>query len=246
MNDATNSLDGEPAFLDLGERLRQRGLLDAALSVAQAGVARYPMLAEAHDLVGRVFADQGDDDGARSAWLAALECRPESLGALKGLAFLAFRRRDFVEAERRLEAAARVAPRDPAILGALDRVRVSRPAAGPEPVDLDDPASGVLLCDAEGLRLAGGLGAGREAAAEAAAAETASMMREADRAARLLDLGPWRHVLIEGDVVRAAVLPVAPIGGLVMQRPLAAPAGRLLASAARARDAARSWLEQHG
>jgi predicted regulator of Ras-like GTPase activity (Roadblock/LC7/MglB family) len=239
--------DSGHAFLELGERLRQRGQLDAALSVALAGTARHPALADAHDLVGRIRADQVDDDGARSAWAAALECNPDHLGALKGLAFLAFRRHDLLEAERRLEAATAVAPRDASLLAALDRVRATRPVRPDDPVQFDDPTAGLLLLDNQGLRLAGGIGPGHDdARADAAAAVGAGAAREAARTARLLDLGQWRHVLMEGDATRTALLPIDPHGALVVHRPVAAPAGRILALAGRAASAARVWLERHG
>lgn len=235
------------AFLELGERLRQRGQLDAALSVALAGATRHPTLAEAHDLVGRVRADQGDDDGARSAWMAALECDPASVGAHKGLAFLAFRRHDLAEAERRLEMATAVAPADASLLAALDRVRATRPVRTDDPVQFDDPAAGLLLLDGQGLRLAGGIGPGHtDDAADAAAAVAAGAVREAARTARLLDLGGWRHLLIEGETSRSALLPIESQGALLVHRPIAAPAGRVLALAGRAASAARVWLEQHG
>lgn len=234
-------------FLDLGERLRQRGQLDAALSVALAGAARHPALAEAHDLVGRVRADLGDDDGARSAWLAALECEPACVGAHKGLAFLAFRRHDLGEAERRLEMATAVAPTDATLLAALDRVRATRPVRTDDAVQFDDPSAGLLLLDGQGLRLAGGIGPGRDDdAADAAAAVAAGAAREAGRTARLLDLGEWRHLLIEGTTSRSAVVPIESLGALVVHRPIAAPAGRILALAGRAAVAARVWLGQHG
>lgn len=235
------------AFLDLGERLRQRGQLEAAISVARAGVARFSGLAAAHDLVGRISADQGDDDGARSAWMATLECAPGHLGALKGLAFLAFRQRDFSEAERRLEAAAVVAPRDTAILTALDRVRSVRPAMREEAVHFDDPTAGLLLLDHQGLRLAGGVGAGDDGRiGDAVAAEASSAVREAERTARMLGLGAWRHLLIEGAGARTALLPVGEQGVLLVRRPPTAPAGRMLAFAGRAVLAATAWLERHG
>jgi predicted regulator of Ras-like GTPase activity (Roadblock/LC7/MglB family) len=234
-------------FLELGERLRQRGQFDAALSVALAGTARHPTRADAHDLVGRVRADLGDDDGAHSAWLAALECDPSCVGAHKGLAFLAFRRHDLGEAERRLEIAAAVAPTDASLLAALDRVRATRPVRTDDAVQFEDPAAGLLLLDGQGLRLAGGIGPGRDdAAADAAAAVGAGVAREAVRKARLLDLGPWRHLLIEGATSRSAVVPVESLGTLVVHRPIAAPAGRVLALAGRAASAARVWLEHHG
>lgn len=238
----TDQADTPPSFLALGERLRQRGLLDAALAVAESGVGRFPRLAEAHDLVGRVRADLGDDDGARSAWVAALECQPDHPGALKGLAFLAFRRRDHAEAERRLEAAVRTAPRDPALLRALDRVRSARPVVLEAALDVNDPESRLLLAGIDGLRLGGSLGPGHdEATAEAAAALAAGVAREAERTARLLELGAWRHVLIEGDTGRSVATPIAE-GVLILSRPNTTPVGRLLATATRARDVARDWL----
>ncbi len=232
-----------PSFLDLGERLRQRGQLEAALSVAQAGATRYPTFAAVHDLIGRILADQGDDEGARSAWLATLECDATHPGALKGLAFLAFRRRDFGDAERYLEAAAAASPRDTSILTALDRVRSMRPTNAPEAINIEDPVAGLLLLDNQGLRLAGGLGTGQdEQMADAAAATAAGAAREAERAARLLGLGAWQHLMIEGDSMRTALLPVAPQAMLLLRRPPTAPVGRLLAFASRAVQAARTWL----
>lgn len=231
------------AFLDLGERLRQRGQFEAALSVAEAGVARYPSLAAAHDLVGRVRVDMGDDEAARSAWVATIECDPGHLGALKGLAFLAFRRKDFLEAERRLESASAASPRDPSILAALDRLRSSLPVVPVDDLQFDDPSSGLLLIDGQGLRLAGGTGSNDDGRiADAVSAEADSAIREVERTARLLGLGVWEHLLVEGVSSRVAVLPVGEQGTLLVHRPITAPAGRMLALAGRAVEAAKEWL----
>jgi hypothetical protein len=54
----TARLADEPAslaFLELGEALRRRGQLDAAYKVARGGLSRYPALADAHDLLGRIL-----------------------------------------------------------------------------------------------------------------------------------------------------------------------------------------------
>lgn len=233
------------AFLDLGERLRLRGQLDAALSVAQAGAGRFPQSAPAHDLIGRIRVDQGDDDGARSAWIAALECDASWLGALKGLAFLAFRRRDYAEAEYRLEAAAQQAPHDTTILAALDRVRSSRPALADDVLHFGDPAADLLLFDAQGLHLAGQVrDPERGDRSELVAAQAIGALHEAERAARLLDLGPVHHLLIEGGAERVVVAPVDQRGGVLLRRPLQAPAGRVVAMAERAVAAARAWLDR--
>lgn len=235
------------AFLDLGERLRQRGQLDAAVSVAEAGVARHPALAEAHDLLGRIHADLGDEAMAHRAWLAALECSPTHLGALKGLAFLAFRRRDFAEAERRLEAAAAAAPRDASILAALDRLRTTRPPVIEEVIDFQHPGPDVMVFDGQGLRLVGGTAPGEAGAgADAVAAEASGLVREAERAVRLIGLGQWRHVLLESSGDRAVIMPVSGTVSLLARRPVVTPLGRLIAFASRGAVAARHWLDHHG
>lgn len=234
------------AFLELGERLRQRGQLEAAATVASAGLAHYPSLADAHDLRGRILADQGQDAGAIAAWHAALECDAGHVGALKGLAFVAFRSRDFATAERYLGLAVGETPHDASLLAALDRVRATQPAATPDVVPaLADLSSGLLLFDAQGMRLTGGVGPGTsEDMADAASAEGAGLAREATRVTRLLGLGEWQYLLVEGAEFRIAVLPVTDEATLLVSRPGTTPAGRLLAMAMRAGLAARQWLER--
>jgi len=56
----TTRLADEPgslAFLELAEALRRRGQIEAAHKVARGGLARYPGLADAHDLMARVLSD---------------------------------------------------------------------------------------------------------------------------------------------------------------------------------------------
>ena len=232
------------AFLELGERLRQRGQFAAAASVALAGLGHYPDVADAHDLLARIRTDQGHDAGAIAAWHAALECDPGHVGARKGLAFIAFRARDFTTAERQLELAAMQAPHDASVLAALDRVRSVQPvsAAEDEP-RFTDPSGGLLLYDLQGMRLAGGIGESDDAAlADAVAAEAAGLSREAARAARLLGLGRIRHLVLETADARVAVMPVAHDAALLLHRGAAIPIGRLLALAGRAAQAADDWL----
>ena len=235
------------AFLELGERLRQRGQYAAAATVALAGLSHYPALAEAHDLLARIRADQGDDAAAIAAWHAALECDPAHAGARKGLAFVAFRSGDFANAERHLELAAIQSPHDASVLAALDRVRAAhRNTPTAEPVRLTDPGSGVVLFDLQGLRLAGGgPGDNADAAlADATAAEGAGLAREATRTARMLNLGAVQHLVIETTEARIAMFPVGSEASLVLQRSSATPLGRVLALGARAATAAHEWLER--
>ncbi|HLG06092.1 MAG TPA: hypothetical protein VI383_08080, partial [Gemmatimonadales bacterium] len=55
-------------FLLLGEALRRQGDLAAALVIAESGVAWYPEMAGAWDLLARVRSDQGEGDLAFDAW----------------------------------------------------------------------------------------------------------------------------------------------------------------------------------
>jgi tetratricopeptide (TPR) repeat protein len=127
------------AFLELGEALRRRGQLDAAYKVARGGLSRYPALADAHDLLGRILGDQGDLAGAFDAWADALRFDPMRIGALKGIAFLYFRAGDVVAALEHLRRAAEIDPDDASITQAIDRIRSSGGESGvsvtsPEPV----------------------------------------------------------------------------------------------------------------
>src|SRR3954469_13214922 len=127
---------GSLAFLELGEALRRRGQLEAAYKVARGGLARYPALADAHDLLGRILGDQGDLAGAFDAWAEALRFDPMRIGALKGIAFLYFRAGDVPAALEHLRRAAEVDPDDPSIIQAIERVRgPSAPVASTSSVD---------------------------------------------------------------------------------------------------------------
>ena len=235
------------AFLELGERLRQRGQLSAAASVAQAGLGRYPAVADAHDLLARIRADQGDDAAAVAGWHAALECDPLHVGARKGLAFVAFRAHDLLTAERHLEHAATHAPHDATVLAALDRVRAATrqlPSADDAP-RLGDPGSGLLLYDLQGMRLAGGVDpSGDDSAGDAAAATGAGLTREAARVTRMLGLGEVRHLVIETADARIAMFPLGSDAALLLRRSASTPLGRVLALGARAAQAGREWLER--
>lgn len=128
-------------FVPLGEALRQRGQLDAALKVALAGTARYPTLPEATDLAARIHADRGELDRAFDAWQETLAAAPEHGGAHKGLGFLYFRAGDPAMARRHLEAASRLLPDDRGVRAALARL-------APAPAPASEPAAAPPLQDA--------------------------------------------------------------------------------------------------
>lgn len=273
-------------FVPLGEALRSRGQLDAALKVALAGTARYPTLPEAQDLAARIHVDRGELDLAFDAWQATLAAAPEHGGAHKGLGFLYFRAGEPDLARRHLEAAARLLPEDRGVRAALERIvprelmpivpvaGEDRPpadvpsapprglrfsfdeaerrtdAADGEPTEadvfagLEGSVDGLLLVDAHGLRLGGGLVAGGVDVADLVAAQLAGVSREAARAARLLELGEWESLAVECPGRNFHLSAPTAETVLLAARDGGTPAGRLALVAERATRAARRWLEQ--
>jgi tetratricopeptide (TPR) repeat protein len=249
IRELTARLATEPdslAFLSLGEALRRRGQLEAALTVALGGLQRYPALADAHDLLARIRSDRKEGDLAFDAWTEALRHDPGHVGALRGLAFLAFRTGDHVRAERHLAAAVGHAPGDPGLRAALARVR-QQPQ--PHPVSPPPPTGGdgidTLLVDGRGRRLAGLLVGGDGAdRSDVTAAALVGLAREATRAVRLLALGPWRSISVESAEGTLYLIPPTEDTLLLAAGDSGIPSGRLALLAERAAGSARRWLEK--
>jgi tetratricopeptide (TPR) repeat protein len=244
------------AFLRLGDLLRERGQLDAAATVVRTGLERHPELADGHDLFARILADAGNDGAAREAWETVLGLAPRHVGALKGLGFLAYREGDLDAALDLLETALSEDPTDPAVVQAL---RTVREAAARVDAEGEVPAAdifagfegaehGLLLVDARGLALGGAL-RDREGGdvAEEVAAHLAGASQEARRTARLLELGEWRAIIVEGSDGHLHVSAPEPGSVLLIKRERGMPPARLALLAQRAGSAARAWLKaQHG
>jgi tetratricopeptide (TPR) repeat protein len=250
------------AFLELGEALRRRGQLDAAYKVARGGLARYPALADAHDLMARILGDQGDLAGAFDAWAEALRVDPMRIGALKGIAFLYFRAGDVPAALEHLRRAAEIDPDDQSIIQAIERVSspvaatpdeaVPEPAAEPappEPAPAPVLASqgngdhGVMLVDGNGLRLNGTLRSpSNEDVGDRVAAELAGVSKEASRTSRLLGLGTWQAIAVESPEGNLFLVPPTPDTLLLTVRDTSLPMARLGLIAERAARDAREWL----
>ena len=241
-------------FLPLGEELRRRGQLDAALAVAHQGAARFPEMAGAYDLVARIRSDRGEGDLAFDAWTTVLRLNPVHLGAYKGLAFLSFRAGDLARSIRYLQRAVELEPGDEALRVALARVRETagakrvpgfeRPVLDPLR-ELEAEPGLALLLDLQGRRLAGGIrdAAGRDVS-DASAALLAGISREAERAVRLLGLGPWRRISLESAPANFELRTPTIDSVLLVTRPREVPAGRLALLADRVASAARRWLEE--
>lgn len=262
----TARLTEEPsslAFLELGEALRRRGKLEAAYKVTRGGLARYPTLADAHDLLGRILGDQGDLAGAFDAWADALRFDPMRIGALKGIAFLYFRAGDIPAALEHLGRAAEIDPDDRSITQAIVRVRsgsgspgkvdpVVQPGRSEAPLDpspllsgYESDGEGVILVDGNGLRLNGTLRSpGNEDVGDPVAAELAGVSKEATRTTKLLGLGGWQAIAVEAPDGNLFLVPPTPETVLLTVRESSLPMARLGLIAERAARDAREWLAQ--
>lgn len=256
-------------FLRLGEALRHRGQVDAALKVALQGLSRYPHLPDAHDLYARILADRQDYATAFDEWDTVLRLAPQHLGAHKGIGFLYYRAGEPEHALYHLRFAAQLDPQDEGLRIAVERVAGGReiwdapmpdepPARGVEPAPIaatpspGDPFAGIeggtdrlLLVDADGLRLGGGL-ADRNGhdVSDQTAAIVAGATREAGRAAKLLELGEWSTLAIEGADMSICLLNPTADTSLLAAMEAGRPAGQLSFFAERAAKAARIWLER--
>jgi len=254
-------------FLPLAEALRQRKQLDAARKVVLAGLSRYPELADAHDLFGRILGDHGDFEQAFDEWGIAIRLDPDHAGAHKGIGFLYFVAGKLDQALQHLQAAQAALPDDEGVAAAMARVREALQlddphADGPSgsgPALVDDEAediteqvfaglegaeNGLLLVDQHGQRLGGGLlSPGGEDVADRVAAHLAGVSREATRAARLLEMGDWDTLTVQSDDGNLHLASPTADTVLLVVRESATPLGRLAALSERAGNAARTWLE---
>ena len=257
-------------FLRLGEALRRKGQLEAALRVAMNGLERHPHLADAHDLYARVLTDKHDYERAFDEWDMAVRIAPNHTGALKGLAFLYFKVGDLAQAEAHLEAARKVEPDDPSIEQAIAMMRsgvsppepeaaapsppaaAASPAVGSSPLDetrvfagLEGANEGLLLVDGAGRVLGGALKdkAGSDVT-DTVAAFLAGVSQEAARTAKLLGLGAWSGLSAEGQHGNVHLSHPTPEALLLVVRDRGVPLGRLAVLAGRATGMAKRWLER--
>lgn len=124
------------------------------------------------------------------------------------------------------------------------------PAVAPGPTtdspfaDFSDGERGLLLADANGLRLGGTLAApGGAEAGDRVAAELGGVVREAGRASRLLGLGSWHSIAIETPAAFLVLVPPSGDTVLLASREPSMPMARLGLLAERAARVARRWLE---
>lgn len=220
-------------FLPLAETLRRQGQLDLAGKVATRGLERHPHNPDAHDLLARIHADNGDLQAAFDEWDMVLRLVPGHVGAIKGMAFIRFQQGRHEEAERLL-VQAQGHTHDSDITAAIDTVRrssgvsVTQVSVAELPTDPHLLFTDILatdqtamLLDKDGLVLAGAYySADGRNVAEDVGANLSGVSDEALRATKHLGIGAWRSILFETE---AAVVSLSPApadgpaaGGLIV------------------------------
>lgn len=238
---------GSTAFLHLADALRQKRSYLEARTIAERGLERHPYLPDAHDVLARICADSGDDERARDEWDMTLQLAPGHVGALKGLAYLAYRKGELWLAEQWLAEATRHAPNDSGVAAALQRVRDR--AAGPTTLPPSSPErpgprgeSATLVIDRDGLPRQGALRVNGRDVTTALAAELTAVCDEAATTLAHLSLGAVQRVLLETEDATVAVAPHA--GGFVAAiAPSEAPVGSVRALLTQAAQDASRWVE---
>lgn len=140
----------------------------------------------------------------------------------------------------------------PAPLPAATSAPPPAPPAGPPPRPpvfggLEGATTDILLLDARGLVLAGGLGGpSGEDVSELAAAALAGVSGEAERTASYLGLGPWSVIVAEAETANVVLAPVGEGAVLMARREKSTPVGLALRIADRARAMAAQWLQGVG
>jgi len=243
-----------PAFLPLARWYRREGRLEAAIQLCVRALARNPAHLEGHALLAQLYLESGDRERAGDEWSIVLHLDPDHFEAQRGLGFLWLERGEYASARRHLERAESLRPGDPAVRGALELLaeRVGgaptepvgraapkgevRPSAGGrevvpgrifEPLLSDPACRGVLVLDAAGVVLAGGLGSDGHGSAELLAVRLGGVVAEATRALELLGARPYRGLRVETE---EAIIQLLPCGDELFVLLVVDPAAPMAAS----------------
>jgi len=225
---------GSAAFLPLASTYRDRGRREAALRLCLRGLERHPHHVEAHVLLGELYAEERELVKAHDEWDIALSLDPAHLRARRHLGMLLAEMGDRAASMRHLRAVLGEQPDDSEVADALARLESEGGAPGdggtsqaaPHPnrskegdrgfsaspldrVSEERDLLGALLLDEHGLLVGGRLdGAGEDRTAEVAASLQVSATG-ARRALAYLELGAFRGLMVETDLTRLRLEPVA-------------------------------------
>jgi len=146
-------------------------------------------------------------------------------------------------------AAAAAPPPRPAAAAARPGRQESAPPTDRPPVfaGLEGATADIMMLDARGLVVAGGLQASDGSdASDIAAAALAGVSGEAGRTVNYLGVGAWVTIVAETEHANIVLAPVGDGALLMVRRDRSTPVGLALRIAERARGVAHRWLEGQG
>jgi len=227
--------------------LSDQGDLAGAFDAWASALQLDPMRTSALKGIAFLYFKAGDPAAARAHLERALEVDPDDASVRQALARVSGElRRGGAVAPPTPDAPAEPAEFEPAPSPAPEPTAQGSRAPGPFDA-MDGDRSGLLLVDAQGLRLAGNLrGADGDAAGDRVAAQLAGVSREAARATRLLGLGAWHAIAVESPDGHLVLTQASAETIVLAARDPALPLGRVSMLADRAARSARAWLEAQG
>src|SRR5512134_1762313 len=228
----------------LARVLGDKGDLERAFDEWDIALRLDPGHAGSHKGIGFLYFVAGDLQQALGHLEAARTANPEEEGLDAAIA----RVRESIAAGGQAAGSAPGAGTNRADADREDEqaTRMPEPAAGGTPMPslfegLEGADDGLLLLDAKGLRLAGGLkDPGGTQVGDAVAAHLAGVFKDASRAVRLLGLGAWRSVAAESADANFYLAAPTPETLLLLSRDPGVPIGRLARLADRATETARA------
>jgi len=223
--------------------LSDQGDLAGAFDAWASALQLDPMRVSALKGIGFLYFRAGETAAALDHLQRALEVEPDDLSIRQAIARIA--------APGRESAAPAASPSGASAAAAVATSPAPTPASAPEPVAsgpfeaLDGGDLGLLLVDANGLRLGGRLAdQPQDSAGDRVAAQLAGVSREAARATRLLGLGAWHTISVESPDGHVVLTPAGVDTVVVAAREPSLPMGRVALLAERAARSARGWLEE--
>ncbi|HXV86319.1 MAG TPA: tetratricopeptide repeat protein [Gemmatimonadales bacterium] len=238
-----NLADAHDAF---GRILTDAGDFERAADEWGVALALNPRHGGAHKGLGFLEYRRGDLDRALDHLELALAADPTDRSVIQALQVVRSAAQATGEARETARSRQVAAPQAPPTAQAPAPAAAPSPAASPALVfaGFEGGDRGMLLLDPRGRTLAGGMRDGQERdVGDEVAAYLAGVSQEAERTARLLELGQWRWIAAEAEGGTLHLSRPAEDALLLLARDRSVPAGRMGILAARAADVARRWLE---
>ena len=137
---------GSLAFVPLARAYRRQGRRDAAFKLCLRGLEHHPSNVDAHALLAMLYFESGQRARAYDEWSMVIRLEPNHFEALRGMGFYYLEQGDDAAAQRNLQRAATVRPRDVTVQEALKLIEERREpeTAAPDlmPWEAHDPWAG--------------------------------------------------------------------------------------------------------